>query len=115
MSETIEAKLARLDEMTLERPVEYNVAVRLKPVAEVTKGGLHIPASVQEMDKHKATRAVIAHVSPLAFNYDDRWPEGTVPKVGDAVLLAQWAGTWHKDGDVEYRFVKDKDVLAVLA
>lgn len=96
-------------------PVEFNVLVRQDSVDEKSKGGLFKPHDVVEREKHSQTLGYIVAVSPLAFN-EDVWPGGLdKPKPGDRVAFARHAGTFIDGLDgVEYRIVKDKDVVAMI-
>ena len=96
------------------RPVEYNVAVKVDPVEEKTKGGLYLTSDTQERSKHKAERGTISHISPMAFSFDD-WPDGEPkPKVGDRVIFAKFAGMFVEEGGEEFRVMKDRDIVAVI-
>lgn len=96
-------------------PVEFNVVLRQETIEARTKGGLMRPDEVIEREKHAQTRGVIVAVSPMAFNADV-WPGGmTPPGPGSAVAFARHAGTFIDGIDgVEYRVVKDKDIVAVI-
>lgn len=97
-------------------PVEFNVLVKQDDISARTKGGLMKPDELVEREKHAQTRGVIVALSPLAFN-EDIFPKGMErPKPGDQIAFARHAGTFieGKDG-AEYRIVKDKDVVAVIA
>ena len=97
-------------------PIEYNVLLKQDAVDQKTKGGLIKPDEVLDRDKHGQTRGTIVAVSPMAFTFDD-WPHGVEkPKPGDKVAIAKHAGTFltGNDGE-EYRVVKDKDIVAVIA
>lgn len=96
-------------------PVEFNVLIKQAAVESKTKGGLMKPDEIVEKEKHAQTRGVIVAVSPMAFN-EDVWPIGVdKPKPGDHVAFARYSGTFidGKDG-VEYRVIKDKDIVAVV-
>lgn len=97
------------------RPVEFNVLIRQDSVDERSKGGLLKPSEVVEREKHSQTLGYIVAVSPLAFN-EDVWPAGMEkPKAGDRVAFARHAGTFIEGLDgVEYRVVKDRDVVALI-
>lgn len=95
-------------------PVEYNVVVRMDVVEEKTASGLYIPKSKVDRDELSADEGVIVATSPHAFSYAE-WPEGTSPpQVGDRILMAQFDGRIWKRGDVTYRLIKDKSVIAVI-
>ena len=96
------------------RPVEFNVLVLPKKQEERTAGGILIPKGTQERMQAAAVEGEIIAVSPLAFSYED-WGNHAMPKVGDRVFFAKYAGMTveGKDG-VEYRVLKDKDVCCVI-
>jgi len=97
------------------RPTEYNVLIAAEVTEEKTVGGIFLPTAAKEANDISTMRGVLVAVSPLAFNYTDRWGDGEMPKPGDAVLFAKYAGTLVKgtDGN-EYRLCKDKDIAAIL-
>lgn len=97
-------------------PIEYNVVVRPDVVEAKTKGGLYLSDEVVERDQSGMTRGTLVAVSPMAFTFDD-WPDGMAkPEVGQRVAFVRYAGTLVPGADGEdYRVMKDKDVLAVLA
>lgn len=96
-------------------PVEFNVLIKQDDVTEKTEGGLIMPESAKDRERHSTTRGVIVAVSPLSFN-EDVWPVNQErPKAGDRVAFAQHSGTFIKGtDDKEYRLVKDKDVMALI-
>lgn len=109
-------KLASLEECNPGiEPVEYNVLVAPEDTEEVTAGGIILTTSIKETNDLASQRARLVAVSPHAFSYAE-WPEGArMPKPGDAVLFAKYAGALIEGNDGrEYRVVKDKDIVAVL-
>lgn len=96
------------------RPIEYNVVVKPDPVEEKTAGGIIIPINKTERDKLAIDEGTLVAVSPHAFSYAD-WPEGEEPpKPGARVMFARYAGSLHERNGVEYRILKDKDLVAVV-
>jgi co-chaperonin GroES (HSP10) len=97
------------------RPIEFNVLVRQKEVEEKTKGGIIRPDVNRQMEQAAAIEGVVVAVSPLAFTYE-KWPDGMeMPKPGDKVFFAKFAGMKVRgNDDVEYIIVKDKDLAAVI-
>jgi co-chaperonin GroES (HSP10) len=96
-------------------PIEFNVLVLQDKIEEKTKGGLLLADDFRDKEKHAQVRGTIVATSPLAFN-EDIYPSGMErPKPGDRVAFARHSGAFilGKDG-VEYRIVKDKDVVAVI-
>lgn len=96
------------------RPTEFKVLVKPKAVEEKI-GSIFIPEPAREREQHAQMEGEIVAVSPVAFTYAD-WPEGvTLPRIGDRVLFAKYAGAIVKGRDgAEYRIINDKDVAAVL-
>jgi co-chaperonin GroES (HSP10) len=96
------------------KPVEYNVLVA--PAREPEKkGGLILPDEVKERMALAYQVGRVVAASPLAFNFD-RWPdEAEMPKRGDIVWYARYAGTLviGRDGKT-YRLIKDKDIGAIF-
>ena len=95
------------------RPIEYNVLVRPDPTEQKTKSGIILTDATVESDKHAQQRGVIVSMSPAAFDYAE-WPEGGKPEIGDRVLFARYDGILVKDGEDEFRLVKDKAFAAVM-
>jgi co-chaperonin GroES (HSP10) len=96
-------------------PVEFNVLVLPDEVKNKTEGGLMLPDSTVDRNKHSATHGVIVACSPLAFNADIHPEDLPKPQPGQRVVLAQHSGTFVKGKDgVEYRLIKDKDVVATM-
>lgn len=96
-------------------PVEFNCIVLQDGVQEKV-GSLYIPEDVQERKKYAQTRGVLVAVSAYAFN-EDIWPAGVDrPKPGDRVAWVKHAGSFVEGVDgVEYRVMKDKDIVAMVA
>lgn len=97
-------------------PTEYKVLIEPRVVEEKTKGGLYIPDVTKERDQVAQTEGVIVDMSAAAFTYE-QWPKGTrLPRPGDRVLYAKYAGSEVRSprNGKTYRLVNDKDIAAVL-
>lgn len=98
------------------RAVEFNCIVQEDKVNDKV-GSIYIPDQTKEIDQHAMTTGTLMSVAPTAFTYE-LWPQDRVheiPKIGDKVLYAKYAGTVVKSKDgIEYRVIKDKDILAVI-
>lgn len=96
-------------------PVEFNVLLRCAQVEEKSPGGILKLPELVERERHGQTEGVLIAVSAMAFN-EDIFPVGDArPEPGDRVAFAKHAGTFIKGKDgVEYRVIKDKDVVAIL-
>jgi|TARA_R110000868_G_scaffold20938_5_gene87780 chaperonin GroES len=95
------------------RPIEYNVLIRPDPAEQKTKGGIILSDQTVETDKHAQQRGVIVSMSPASFDYAE-WPEGAKPQIGDRVIFARYDGILWKEGEDEFRLVKDKAIAAVI-
>lgn len=92
-------------------PVEYKVLIELEKLEEKTIGGIIIPDARLERDQMAQTRATLIAVGGNAFS---DWI-GTIPKVGDKVLVDKYAGTRpDKDESNPLRLCMDKDICAIL-
>jgi co-chaperonin GroES (HSP10) len=96
-------------------PCEFNVLILPDPVEEKTTGGLILASDTLERNKHAATKGTIVASAPLAFN-EDIWPmDMPRPEPGQRCLISRHAGVFIDGEDrVEYRIVKDKDVVALI-
>lgn len=97
-------------------PTEYRVLVLPKEKEKVTKGGIHIPDEAHEREQFAQMEGRIVAQSPLAFTYEESWPEGArIPQPGDWVLFGKYSGSVVTGKDeVKYRLISDKDVAAIL-
>lgn len=99
-------------------PIEYKVIVQPEEetgVIEFESGfKLYKPDEKKDQDEHAIVEGTIVALSPFAFGYEG-WPEGSEPpKVGDAVVYANYSGQWIKGNDgVKYRIMNDKDIMAI--
>ncbi len=99
-------------------PTEYNVIVAPARVPDTIgqSGALMAPDEYVESAAMAMQIGRIVAMSPLAFNYDNDWPEGAKPKVGDIVWFARYAGALIEaafDGK-SYRMFKDKEISAII-
>lgn len=97
-------------------PVEYKCLV--SPVEVAGKiGNIFIPDEHKDREQFAQMEGVLVAVSPLAFTYADKadWGDAEMPKPGDKVLFAKFAGVKVKGKDgKDYRIINDKDLSAVL-
>ena len=92
-------------------PVEYKILIKPEDIETVTKGGIIIPLTSADKLKMEQVIATIIAIGGNAFE-DFKKP---VPKVGDKVYVAKFAGYEVRGADkVKYRLVNDKDVAAVI-
>lgn len=93
-------------------PVEYKILVQIEETETVTKGGIILTADHKERADMAQVKGRLVAVGGNAF---EDW-RGHVPRAGDRVMIAKYAGLV-ADGDDgrKYRVCSDKDVAAVLS
>lgn len=98
-------------------PVEYRVVILAEEVSESHDGAGLIKKTQNEVEHETWAQTVgyVAALSDMAFTTDEgvRWP-CTLPKEGDKVTFAKYAGQLIEREGLTYRLVSDKDVLAVM-
>ncbi len=91
------------------KPLYDRVVVKPIEAEEVTAGGIYIPDNAKE----KPTKGEV-----LAVGDGKALDNGTVRapkvKVGDKVIYGQYAGSAYKHDGVEYKIVKEDDILAII-
>lgn len=92
-------------------PVEYKILIEPEEVEETSKGGIVLAVSTTEKEKMAQVRGKLIAVGGNAF---EDWRE-PIPKVGDSVYYAKYAGIMVKGKDGrEMRLTNDKDVTAIV-
>lgn len=93
------------------KPYEFSILVLVREVARKTAGGIVIPEGAVDREEEAGDEGLLVAVSPLAFNETDFPDANAVPKVGEVVLFARYAGKTYVGADGrKYRIMKDKDV-----
>lgn len=100
------------------QPIEYKVIVKPDLIEETDPAiirlkamGMELPAAEKERDKQKQITGTLVAVGGNAFS--DML--GTLPKIGDKVYFAKYAGlVLTADDKSEFRMMNDKDITAVL-
>jgi chaperonin GroES len=97
-------------------PIEYRLIVKPEPVEKKTEGGIIIPETTQDKERHAVCEAEVVKMSDMAFTGDagERWKCEHLPKVGDKVFFAKYAGMRIKRDDDNYIILNDKDILGVI-
>jgi chaperonin GroES len=93
------------------QPVEYKILIEPEEVEQKSAGGIVLATSTTEKEKMAQVRGRLIAVGGNAF---EDWKQ-PIPKVGDTVLFAKYAGlvVKAKDGR-ELRVTNDKDLTAVV-
>lgn len=91
------------------KPLYDRVVIKPIEADEVTAGGIVIPDNAKE----KPTKGEVVAVGEgkALDNGSVRAPK---IKVGDKVIYGQYSGSAYKLEGVEYKIVKEDDILAVL-
>jgi chaperonin GroES len=88
-------------------PCMYRIKVKPDPVEEVTAGGIILAQTTKERDQAATVVGTVIAVGPSAFDGNE------VLKVGDRILYAKYGGLVHREGDEEFRFLNDEDLIAI--
>ncbi len=92
------------------KPLHDRLVVKPIEAEEKSAGGILIPDNAKE----KPTKGEV-----LAVGEGKALDNGTVRapkvKVGDKVIYGQYAGSSYKQDGVEYKIIREDDVLAVIA
>ena len=91
------------------KPLYDRVVVKPIEADEVTAGGIVIPDNAKE----KPTQGEVVAVGEgkALDNGSVRAPK---VKVGDKVIYGQYAGSAYKADGVEYKIVREDDILAIV-
>jgi co-chaperonin GroES (HSP10) len=93
-------------------PVEFKILVLIDETEVVTKGGIILTSDHKERADMAQVKGTLVAVGGNAF-HDFM---GTVPKPGDRIMIAKYAGLVAEGNDGrKYRIASDKDVAAVLS
>lgn len=93
-------------------PVGVSILVYPEQVEETSESGIVLSSLSQlERDQMKQTDGIVIAIGPNAY-YDEKGPRC---KVGDKIIMAAYAGMIRKGNDgLQYRVIKDNDVVAIL-
>lgn len=100
------------------QPLEYKVlvkpsAIEVDPaIVRAKKSGLAIPQEV--LDKELMAQIIATFVAAGGNAFED-WKDKRLPKAGDSVLIAKYAGVTLRGADgEEYRMLNDKDIAGLI-
>ncbi|MBS0214318.1 MAG: co-chaperone GroES [Proteobacteria bacterium] len=92
------------------KPLYDRVVVKPIDAEETSIGGIIIPDAAKE----KPTKGEVVAVGTGKV-FDNGQVRAMTVKVGDKVIYGQYSGSAYKADGVEYKIVKEDDILAVLA
>jgi len=93
--------------MTTIKPLDDRVVIRVLDAEEVTSGGIVLPGSAQE----KPSRGKIAAVG-AGHLLDDGTRAKLSVKKGDEVIFGKYAGTDVTVDGVDYKILRETEILA---
>ncbi len=95
-------------------PTGFCALVAIAEQERKTAGGIILADSIVDKQQVIEQRGRLVAISPVAFDFAS-FPDGAVPEVGDAVVIAKLAGVQvdGQDGR-KYRLVQDRDILATV-
>ena len=91
------------------KPLYDRVVVKPVEAEELSSGGILIPDNAKE----KPTKGEVVAVGP-GKALDNGNTRSMTVKVGDKVIYGQYAGSSYKSEGVEYKIVREDDILAVI-
>jgi co-chaperonin GroES (HSP10) len=93
-------------------PVEFKILVQIEETETVTKGGIILTSDHKERADMAQVKGTLIAAGGNAFQDF----MGAIPKPGDRVMIAKYAGLVAEGNDGrKYRIASDKDVAAVLS
>lgn len=91
------------------KPLYDRVVVKPIEAEEMSAGGIVIPDNAKE----KPTKGEVVAVGE-GKALDNGSVRAAKVKVGDKVIYGQYAGSTYKQDGVEYKIVREDDILAVI-
>ena len=91
------------------KPLHDRVVVKPIEADEISAGGIVIPDSAKE----KSTKGEIVAVGP-GKALDNGSVRAPAVKVGDKVIYGQYAGSTYKADGIEYKVLREDDILVVI-
>ena len=92
------------------KPLYDRVVIKPIEAEELSSGGIVIPDNAKE----KPTKGEVVAVGTGKV-FDNGQTRPMTVKVGDKVIYGQYSGSAYKADGIEYKIVKEDDVLAILA
>ena len=92
------------------KPLHDRIVVKPIEAEELSAGGIVIPDNAKE----KPTKGEVVAVGTGKV-FDNGQVRAMSVKVGDKVIYGQYSGSAYKQDGVEYKIIKEDDVLAILA
>ena len=92
------------------KPLHDRIVVKPIEAEELSAGGIVIPDNAKE----KPTKGEVVAVGTGKV-FENGQVRAMSVKVGDKVIYGQYAGSAYKADGIEYKIVREDDILATLA
>ena len=92
------------------KPLHDRIVVKPIEAEELSAGGIVIPDNAKE----KPTKGEVVAVGTGKV-FDNGQVRAMSVKVGDKVIYGQYAGSAYKADGIEYKIVREDDILAILS
>ena len=92
-------------------PLMHRALVKPKQVETKTAGGIILMETLTRKEQAACDEGVIM---ALGDTFGKDFGAEVLPKVGDKVLFAKYAGKFIKDGDVDLVLLNDDDILSIV-
>jgi chaperonin GroES len=90
-------------------PFLHRVLVKPAPVETKSAGGIILSLN----EKREQAAAEEGTVVALGDTFGADYKASVLPKVGDTVYFARYAGKWIKENDEDLVLLNDEDILAI--
>lgn len=92
------------------KPLSDRVVVKVASTENKSKSGIIIPDTAS---KEKPQEGVIVAVGPGRLDKDGKRIAIELKK-NDKVLFENWAGKDYKSGDIEYKILREEEILGTI-
>jgi len=92
-------------------PLMHRALVKPKQVETKTASGIILTESLTRKEQAGTDEGIIL---ALGDTFGKDFGAEVIPKVGDKVLFAKYAGKFIKDGDIDLVLLNDDDIIAIV-
>lgn len=92
-------------------PLLHRALVKPKQVETKTASGIILTESLTRKEQAGTDEGIIL---ALGDTFGKDFGAEVIPKVGDKVLFAKYAGKFIKDGDIDLVLLNDDDLIAIV-
>lgn len=92
-------------------PLMHRALVKPKQVETKTASGIILTEALTRKEQAGTDEGIIL---ALGDTFGKDFGAEVIPKVGDKVLFAKYAGKFIKDGDIDLVLLNDDDIIAIV-